>query len=128
MQGKESDVSGRDGMDKYLKSCEEFSRSLRNKMLNAPVENGYYIWGVGTNTAMLVQEGIVNIEDVKGIFDSNRNYEGYTAYGQKIQLPSMLKKRLPLPILISSQYAYGMIKKSMEDMGLENEIINLYEI
>lgn len=68
----------------------------------------------------------MDVSDIKGIFDSNRNYEGFTAYGQKIQRPDVLKELPPLPILISSQYAYSMIKKNIEDMGLKNDILNLY--
>lgn len=127
LSGENSDVSGYNVIGRYLESCKAFGGRLREKMASFNKENGYYIWGAGTNTAMLVQERIVNVNDIKGIFDSNRNYEGFMAYGQKIQQPEALRKLPPLPILIGSQEAYKAIKKSINEMGLKNNILNLYE-
>lgn len=124
---EDSDISGRGAIDRYLESCKAFSRQLKERMSSMNIENGYYIWGAGTNTAMLVQEGIVNADDIKGIFDSNRNYEGFTVYGQKVQRPEALKELPPLPILIGSQEAYKTIEKSINEMGLKNNVLNLYE-
>lgn len=119
-------MHGTKGMERYLDSCRTFSRRLKEKMDRYHTENGYYIWGAGTNTAMLVQEGIVDIDDIKGIFDSNKNYEGLKAYKQIIRNPKELKELPPLPILIASQYAYGAIEKVIEDMELQNDILDLY--
>lgn len=127
-------VEGLDGtyeteaMDSYLDSCRMFSIHLQEKMRRYRVQNGYYIWGAGTNTAMLIQEGIVDINDIRGIFDSNRNYEGLTAYQQTVRNPEELRKLPPLPILISSQYAYGTIEKAIKEMGLRNDILDLFGV
>lgn len=120
------DTYDAEAINKYLDSCRTFSIRLYEKMRRYCVQDGYYIWGAGTNTAMLIQEGIVDINDIRGIFDSNRNYEGLTAYQQTVQNPEELKKLPPLPILISSQYAYDSILSAIKQMELRNEILDLF--
>lgn len=122
----EGGMYGTENMERYLASCRAFSGRLKEKMSNYHIENGYYIWGAGTNTAMLVQEEIVGLDDIRGIFDSNRNYEGLTAYKRVIQNPKELMELPSFPILIASQYAYGAIEKAIKAMGLKNDILDLY--
>ena len=87
---------------------------------------GYYIWGAGTNTAMLIRLGILKQELIRGVFDSNKNYQSCKAYGHVISNPAELKEKEAYPIVICSQYAFNAIMKAINDMGLGNKVINLF--
>ena len=76
---------------------------------------------------MLVQMKIVPADFIRGVFDSNKNYRGLEAYGWPVLPPERLKDMEPLPVLISSQYAFAAIRKTMDEMGLVNEVIDLFE-
>ena len=76
---------------------------------------------------MMKQMKIVPADFIRGVFDSNKNYRGLEAYGWPVLPPERLKDMEPLPVLISSQYAFAAIRKTMDEMGLVNEVIDLFE-
>lgn len=116
----------RQELELYMKMCQTFQNKVTQKMEHYDIHGGYYIWGAGTNTAMLIQLGIIKPELIRGVFDSNKNYQGCSAYGHIIEIPQALKTREEYPIIISSQYAFNVIKSAIEDMELKNGIINLF--
>lgn len=76
---------------------------------------------------MLVQSGIVRETDIKGVFDSNRNFQGRKAYGHTVRPPEELAALEEKPVLIASQGAFHDIHGQMRKMGLKNPIINIFE-
>lgn len=84
------------------------------------------MWGAGTLTAMMVQEGIINLDNVKAVIDANLNYEGLEAYGHKTIQPKKLKEMDNLPILIASQYASEAIRQNIKELDLPNETVDLF--
>ncbi|MCH5248867.1 MAG: class I SAM-dependent methyltransferase [Lachnospiraceae bacterium] len=113
-------------IDSYIQKCRLFQGRITERVKKYDTSDGYYIWGAGTNAAILVQLGIIDIEKIRGVFDSNMNYHGLSAYGNVVHDPKMLKDEKELPIIISSQYAYNAILNSINDMGLNNSIINVF--
>ena len=110
----------------YMDECMELSDSINRRVDECELKDGYYIWGIGTITAMLIQMGIIKVELIRGVFDSNRNYHGLNAYGKVIEDPVQLKTKENYPIIIASQYAYNAIKSCIEKMNIDNRIIDLF--
>ena len=113
-------------MDQYLHMCSELAKEIKQKLASYDISDGCYVWGVGTNTAMLIQLGILPVSLIKGVFDSNLNYNGKIAYGYNILSPDKLLEKESRPILIASQYAFDAIKQNIIKMGLKNPIIDLF--
>lgn len=129
---KESKVtdyeSGDDAMAAYLQNCAALSERLKRRINTFDLSGGAYIWGAGTQTAMLFQLAIVKSCDVRGIIDSNRNYHGRTAYGHEIAAPESLRAYPDVPILISSQYAQEAIARVIsEQLNLPNPVLRLFD-
>ena len=114
------------GMSAYLEQCADFATRMRKRMYDYDTGKGYYVWGAGTNTAMLVQLNIISEKLIKGVIDSNLNYTGMEVYGNRVLSPDELRAEECLPIVIASQYAYSAIEKKIKNMGLKNHIINLF--
>ena len=109
-------------LDAYISQCKIVEDSIREKLSGVDYTNGFYIWGAGTQTAMMYQLDMFPQESVKGIVDSNKNYHGEQIYGCTIMSPMELKTLPELPILISAQYAQTAILNQIKDMGLNNEV------
>lgn len=112
----------------YLTNCFSVKEQLRLNMkaFQDRYRGEYYIWGAGTLTAMMVQEGIIKLADVKAVVDANLNYEGLEAYGHKIIQPKKLREMDNLPILIASQYAGEAIRQNIKELNLPNETVYLF--
>ena len=112
-----------------MQSCEGFAAQIKHnvKENNLSEMPGYYIWGVGTSMAMLVQMGFLSVDKIKGVFDSNKNIHGKRAYGHDIEEPMNLKDKKQYPIIVCSQYAYSSIVRTMNEMKLKNRVINVFE-
>ena len=114
------DCCGAKYMEKYLSHCEDLLTCLKEKI--SALSTPYYIWGSGTHTAILFQSGVFKSENVVGIIDSNRNYQGHTIYGHKIVDANEIKE--DFPIVISTQDAQQAILLYIEDkLHLNNECI-----
>lgn len=118
--------SDADKLNEYIDNCKKYGIIIKERMQGYDLKQGYYIWGTGTAAAMLLQLGIISLNNVKGVFDSNPNYHGLKLYGDIVRPPEKLKEMHPLPILIASQRAYSSIEKNIMDMGLKNNIIKLF--
>lgn len=112
-------------IDRYMDQCKKFSDKIINELRDKDYSQGFYIWGAGTQTAMLYQMNAFPHDAVKGIIDSNANYQGKTICGNEIIAPAQLKRLPPAPILISAQYAQNAIIKAIHDMGIDNDIWTL---
>lgn len=113
-------------IDRYINVCAKYEETVRQKVYEYDCSQGIYIWGLGTNTAILFQRGILNDTMVKGVFDSNRNYQGKVVYSRTIQEPKSLVGLPSLPILISSRHAYQAIRTAVMEMGLTNPIMSIF--
>ena len=118
---------GKHAMQNYMTNAAALSDVLRERLSGGDSENNFYVWGAGTQTAMLVQLGILDIHRICGIVDGNQNYHGRTAYGHPIEAPDDLYEKQGIPILIASQYAQRAIEHVIRDkMRLSNPIIKLF--
>ena len=79
------------GIELYMNVCDEMAGRFKNIMEhnNTIIESGLYVWCAGTLTAMLFQIGILNNRNVKGIFDSNLNYQNHIIYDYMIYLNNL---------------------------------------
>jgi methyltransferase type 12 len=117
-----------DAMGIYLRHCAALEKRVKARAAAFDLTRGLYIWGSSTLTAILFQLGIVKSGDVLGIVDSNRNYQGKTAYGHEIAAPESLRDHPDVPILISSQYAQEAIARTIsEQMKLPNPVLRLFD-
>lgn len=125
----ENNVVVEDNIELYMNVCDEMAGRFKNIMEhnNTIIESGLYVWCAGTLTAMLFQIGILNNRNVKGIFDSNLNYQNHIIYDYMIYSPEKLKSMPNLPILIASQQAQKAIMKQINEWGLTNKVITLFD-
>jgi len=115
------------GLYEYIKHCKILEERIKKRMETFDLSHGIYIWGAGTQTAILFQLGIITQEQVLGVIDSNKNFQGRTAYGHEIQSPEVLREYPEATILISSQYAQEEIAKVItEQMHLSNPMIKVF--
>lgn len=113
------------GIDDYMAQCSELEKSVRLVFKRRDYPKGFYIWGAGTQTAMLYQLDVFPDSAVREIVDSNKNYTGEIIYGHQIKSPDALKMLPELPVLISSAYAEKAITEVIHKMKLKNEIWTL---
>lgn len=109
----------------YLENCNKFATMVKKYLSKKDMRDGFYIWGAGTQTAMLYQLGAFPEEAVKGIVDSNCNYHGEVIYGHAICRTEILQEWSNRPILISAQSAQQAIKEQIYNMNLKNEVWTL---
>ena len=98
---------------------------ISNKIEDLNELDGFYIWGAGTHTALLMQFTDIKNYNIKGIIDTNKNYIGKKVFNIPIGHPTENIHRL-YPILISSQHSQDRIEKYIEYLNLDNRIIKLY--
>lgn len=111
---------------RYLDLCQTTAEKVENKMSSWKFSDGFYIWGAGTQTAMLYQLGIIDSKLVHGIFDSNENYYGEEIFGCKIQKIDQLKMLPNRPIMLSSQYAQDSMKRTLDKAEITNTPLMLF--
>lgn len=86
------------------------------------------VWGVGTHTQRLLAEGRMAGIKIVAYVDSNTHLQGTRLGGKLILAPSELKGCIE-PILISSRGFQEDIRRQIRiTLGLENEIITLYQL
>ncbi len=117
-----------DAMGVYLRHCAALEERVKARAAAFDLSKGLYIWGSSTLTAMLFQLRIIKPGDVLGIVDSNRNYQGKTAYGHEIAAPESLRAHPDVPILIASQWAQEAIAQVIsEQLNLPNPVLRLFD-
>jgi 2-polyprenyl-3-methyl-5-hydroxy-6-metoxy-1,4-benzoquinol methylase len=86
------------------------------------------VWGVGTHTQRLLATGGLAEAKIVAFADSNVRYQGRPLNGIPVVAPAALKGRTE-PILVSSRVFQEEIRRQIrEDLGLDNDIITLYDI
>lgn len=119
--------AGERAMQQYLAHGAALAETLCRRFAKEVGEKAFYVWGAGTQTAMLVQLGILSESCILGVVDGNRNYHGRMAYGHAIEAPDVLRVKQDVPILIASQYAQQAIERTIrEKMKLANPLIKLF--
>jgi SAM-dependent methyltransferase len=119
--------------EKRLKAYIADSRRTENRIRRAIrdlVASGrpVIVWGVGTHTQRLLATGGLATARIAAFADSNVKYQGRQMRGIPVVAPAELKGRAE-PILISSRVFQEEIRRqAREDLGLNNELITLYEM
>ena len=103
--GVKKDDTGAADIQKYVEQGNELLERIRRRLQS--VKPPYYVWGAGTHTAMLYQAGILCRQNVAGIIDSNRNYQGHHIFG--VEVISAERADEHLPVIISSKDAQRAI-------------------
>ena len=86
------------------------------------------VWGVGTHTQRLLATSTLSQANIRAFVDSNPRYQRKHMNGVPILPPAALKNR-PEPILISSRFFQSeIIQQIRGELGLENELIMLYDV
>lgn len=120
------DAAGEQLMRQYLAQSKELSEAIRRKLTRCK-GGAVYLWGAGTHTSTLCQEGLLDGIDVQAVVDSNVKYQGQTVYGIPVIAPEELHTRPVLPIVVSSRIAQEAIHTQItETMKLPHEVVRLY--
>lgn len=116
---------GKDMIKKYINGCRELESRIKSKM-ERYLDRPLYIWGAGTHTATLSQEGILKYLKIVSIIDSNANYTDKLINGIAVRNPNSMVFE-DHPILISSKWAQQSILEDIRGKyKLNNEVILLY--
>jgi len=115
-------------LEAYIAASQAVENHLTSTInLIAETKTPIYVWGAGTHTLRLLDNGGLAKANILAFIDSNRNYQGKSWNGISIIPPSDVHN-LEAPILISSHVAELEIKKLIvEKLKLPNRIITLYE-
>jgi SAM-dependent methyltransferase len=120
------DKAGEISIRKYIAQCckidLEMKRNLREKLSK---ESKVIVWGVGTNTQRLLDDGL-ELSKVLYFVDSNINYAGKKLHGIDIKLPNEIKENAPILILTYS-YQEEVIHQIRGILKLSNEILTIYK-
>jgi SAM-dependent methyltransferase len=118
-----------DALRRYVESCRAVEDTLKDR-IDQLVDRGraVIVWGVGTHTGRLMETSRLPEANIVAFVESNVRYQGRTLNGVPIIAPDALRGR-PEPILISSRvFQHEISMQIRHDLGLENEIITLYEV
>lgn len=118
----------KDHVLQYFDKCDMMAKKINRKIKEQIEEqDGYYVWGASTQTAMLIQLGIIEVSKIKGVFDGNRNYCGREVYGKMVQLPQELVNLPKYPVIISALAEREIRDYATNELHLENKIICLLD-
>lgn len=117
------------GLQRYIESCRAVEETLNQRIADlAESRRAVIVWGVGTHTGRLMQTSRLAAANIVAFVESNVRYQGRTMHDVPIIAPEALRGR-PEPILISSRvFQHEIAQQIREGLGLENEIITLYEV
>lgn len=88
---------------------------------------GVAVWGVGTQTRILLRTTPLAEANISVFVDSNPHYHGKTLLGRPIVSPSQMSSRAE-PILVGSfAFQRDIVRLVREDLRMKNPIIMLYE-
>jgi SAM-dependent methyltransferase len=123
----DADTEG--ALRRYVESCRAVEDRLRQRIAElADSGRPLIVWGVGTHTGRLMQTSRLPKANIVAFVESKVRYQGRTLNQLPIIAPEGLKGHSE-PILISSRvFQHEITKQIRNDLGLENEIITLYEV
>lgn len=116
-----------DSLRQYLEQSEIKLEKIKEKFDSYNINKEIILWGTGTLSSTLFQFGILTEEMIKIIVDSNSNYHGKEAYGHIIQDPSVLLSGVTGSILVATQTAFEAVISQIGEMGLPNNVLNIFE-
>lgn len=112
-------------IQEYISDCEKVVERIRGKLACITPTDKVNIWGASSVMSALLQCKLIRVDQINMVVDSNRNFQGTSAYGKVIQNPSCLKKE-NLPLIIAAQGAQESIAKEVSDMGVSFQVIKLF--
>lgn len=117
------------GLRRYVESCRAVEKTLKDRVADlADSGRAVIVWGVGTHTGRLMQTSRLPEANIVAFVESNVRYQGRTLQDVPIIAPEALKAHHE-PILISTRvFQHEIAKQIRDDLGLDNEIITLYEV
>ena len=122
------DVTGKEGLVRYVSECEAMDKQLRNKIRQAVAGRAVIVWGVGTHTRRLLANNVLRHSDISAFVDSNPKYQGQQLVGIPVLSPDRLAGHRE-PILVSSYAFQEEISEEIRDrLRLPNELILLYNM
>ena len=111
---------------RYIEECRAVDVGVRAKIDRALASGErMVVWGVGTHTLRLLATGGLDPDRVSLFVDSNPNYQHQQLRGRQVVAPAELHSQEA--ILISSKGFQREIQHQVQQMGLENRLILLYE-
>ena len=123
------DADSEAGLRRYVESCRSVEDRLTGRIAElAESGRAVIVWGVGTHTGRLMETSRLRDANIVAFVESNVRYQGRTMHGVPIIAPEALRGRSE-PILISSRvFQHEIAQQIREGLGLDNEIITLYEV
>ena len=117
------------GLRRYIESCRAVEERVHATIASvADSRQRVIVWGVGTHTGRLMRTSRLPEVPIVAFVESNARYQGRSLNGLPIIAPEALRDR-PEPILISSRVFQHEIEHQVrDDLGLDNEIITLYDL
>jgi SAM-dependent methyltransferase len=117
------------GLLEYIRKSEEVDNGVTRALERvAAAGRPILVWGTGAHTEKLLAAGSFDKVSIAAFVDSNPKYQGRHLRGIPILSPERLRHRKE-PILISSYAAQHEIAQQIrEQLGLENELILLYDL
>lgn len=119
------DVNSLENLEKYVKKSFEARDKTQTRLSKVIKDKKFIVWGTGTHTLMLLNNGL-NINDIEFFIDSNKNYWGSKVRGVEIKEPNEVFK-YQNPILISSWSYQNEIYDYIKKLGINNEVVKLYD-
>lgn len=93
----------------------------------AATQQAVAVWGVGTQTRVLLQTTPLAEANITVFVDSNPHYHGKTLHGRPIVSPRDMSSRGDAILVGSFAFQRDIVRLIREDMGMKNRIILLYE-
>lgn len=116
-------------LDGYIRNSRDVERRI-HAVISPWVWNrrAIIVWGVGTHTQRLLATSVLAQANIRSFVDSNPRYHGKHMNGVPILSPAELRD-LSEPILISSRFFQTEILLQIRgELGLENQLIMLYDV
>jgi SAM-dependent methyltransferase len=123
------DDETKDRLAEYIRQSEQVDTRIRS-ILDRTAANAepIILWGIGTHTQRLLAAGALDKLNVCLFVDSNPKYHGQKLRGIPIVSPEQLKQRTE-SILICSRVFQPEIKRQIrEQLRLDNELLELYDV
>ena len=110
---------------KYIDDCAAVFARHNATMKN--IHGRVYVWGAGGHTQRMLQWSEMGKLDILAFIETNADYHGGMLAGRPIIGPGEIYDKR-IPIIVSSLMYQDSIVAQIEDMGLENPVITLYQM